>query len=127
MNELYPSDGSTTSNGNYLQTHVPVRGSNYDENPKSRSFLGAQLLSQFFRNNNRLVTVTSTVLSTTVSTVNVASIQSCIGPFQFSTKAAAPPVPATTFTAACSRRRRDIFIDETGGLVEAIEPALVEP
>ena len=57
----------------------------------------------------------------------VASVQSCIGLAQFSVKPAAAPAAATTFTAACSRKRRGIAIDETEGLVEAIEPAPVEP
>ena len=76
------------------------------------------------------MTVTSTFFSTFVSTVNVASIQSCIGIAQFSIIAAAPlanpPVAAKTLTAACSRKRRGINIEEIKAL-EAIAPSQVEP
>lgn len=101
-------------------------GSNNAETPKSRLFFGSQFLSQLFNNNLKtLETVTSTFLTAIASTVTVASVQSCIGPLQFSTKPVGA-APATTFTAACSRKRRGISIEEMEAL-EAIEPVQVEP
>ena len=77
--------------------------------------------------------MTSTELATSVSTVVVASVQSCIGLAQFSVKPAVPAVPggapavaATTFTASCIRKRRGIAMDEIVAL-EAIEPSQVKP
>ena len=78
------------------------------------------------------MTVTSTFLSTFVSTINEVSVQSCIGIAQFSiipAVAAAlgvPAVAAKTLTAACSRKRRGINIEEIKAL-EAIAPSQVEP
>ena len=103
-------------------------GSNNAETPKSRLFFGSQFLSQLLKNNLKpLETVTSTFLTTIASTVTLVSVKSCIGPLQFSTNnAVIPPALATTFTAACSRKRRGISIEEMEAL-EAIEPAQVEP
>ena len=127
LSSIFSSFGSgLTFDGSDLfhdaQARVPVRGLNY-QNPKSR-FIFGQFLSQLLNNNlfnGPVTTLTSTVLSTTTSTVSVASVINCIPIAGFKV------VLAVTSTAACSRKRRGIAIDEVEGLVEAVEPSQVEP
>lgn len=113
-------DESNNSNGQQREEYLQSRARLQPIRQQGKfgfygaSLFNANLLSAFSSLN--LVTMTSTVLSTTTSTVTIASIKSCIGTSQF--------IAGSTNT--CSRKRRGFNVDEIEA-IEAIEPTRVEP